>query len=152
MKKYIKLRWSAGPHDAFYFPKCDDATCGLRKRQMNTSRWFKYFTGWDAYNTWDSSQYRQNNSEQGKWRNHICSTIFLNPEVGDRFVEDFIGTMPSGEKYQQFADYLAEKYIDSNALFPPKLWAPRSWQKMPASLFTQTKNIKIWIYVILQGG
>ena len=82
---------------------------------MNTSQWFKYFRGSDFYNTWDSSQYRQNNSKDGKWLNHIFSIIFLNPEeVGERFVEDFIGTMPSGEKYQQFAEYLMEKYIDSN--------------------------------------
>jgi hypothetical protein len=50
------------------------------------------------------SSVQANNSEEGKWLNHICSTIFLNPEVDGRFVEDFIGTMPSGEKYQQFAD------------------------------------------------
>ena len=55
------------------------------------------------------------------------SIIFLNPEVvGDCFVEDFIGTMPSGAKYQQFADYLTENYIDSNTLFPPKPLASRS--------------------------
>ena len=113
--------------------------------KINTSRWFKYFTGWDVYDSWDSSQYRQNNSEEGKWRNHIFMYFFLKPEkIGDCFVEDFNGTMPSGEEYQQFADYLTEKYIDSNALFPPKLWASRSWQKMSASLFTDTNNIKIW--------
>jgi hypothetical protein len=57
---------------------------------------------------------------------------------------NFIGTMPSGEKYQQFAGYLTEKYIDSNALFPLKFWASHCWQKMPATLFFHTNNIKIW--------
>ena len=52
------------------------------------------------------SQYRQNNSEEGKWPNHIFGIIFLSPEkVGDCFVEDFIGTMLSGEKCQQLADW-----------------------------------------------
>jgi hypothetical protein len=88
---------------------------------------FKYFTGSDVYNSWDNSQYRQNNAEEGKRLNHIFRIILLCPEaVGDCFVEDFIGTMPSGEKYQPFADYLTEKNIDSNALFPPKLWASRN--------------------------
>ena len=88
---------------------------------------FKYFTGSDVSNSWDYSQYRQNNAEEGKWLNHIFGIILLCPEaIGDCFVEDFIGTMPSGEKYQPFADYLTEKYIDSNALFPLKFWASRS--------------------------
>jgi hypothetical protein len=34
MKKYMKLRWVVAPHYTFYFPKYDDATYGLRKRQM----------------------------------------------------------------------------------------------------------------------
>jgi hypothetical protein len=123
--------------------RCPTLQNNLFKR--NTSQWFKYFTDWDVYNTWDSNQYRQNNSEEGKWLNHIFGIFFLNPEeIGDWFFEDLIGTMPSGEKYQQFADYLTEKYIDSNALFPLKFWASRSWQQMHASHFTYTKNIKIW--------
>jgi hypothetical protein len=45
----------------------------------------------------------QNNSEEGKWLNHIFGLIFLYPEeLGDCFVEDFIGTMPSRQQYQQF--------------------------------------------------
>ena len=73
-----------------------------------------------------SSQYMQKNSEEGKLLKHIFGLVFLNPEVGDCFVEDFIGTMPSGQQYQQFADYLTENYIDSSALFPPTLWTSRS--------------------------
>jgi hypothetical protein len=53
--------------------------------------------------------------------------FFLNPEeVGDCFVEDFIGTMPNGQQYEQFAHYLTENYSDSKALFPPTLWASHS--------------------------
>jgi hypothetical protein len=48
--------------------------------KMNTSRWFKYFTVWDVYNTWDCSQYRQNNYEEGKWINHTFGVFLLNPE------------------------------------------------------------------------
>ena len=74
--------------------------------KRNTSRWFKYFTGWDVYDSWDSSQHRQNNSEEGKWRNNIFGVFFLNSEeIGDCLVEGFNGTMPSGEEYQQFADW-----------------------------------------------
>jgi hypothetical protein len=29
---------------------------------------------------------------------HASGLSFLNPEVGNYFVEDFIGTMPTGEK------------------------------------------------------
>ena len=58
---------------------------------------------------------------------YIFGIIFLNPEkTGDCFVEDFVGTMTSGEKYQHFADYLMENYIDSNAVFASTLWASRS--------------------------
>jgi hypothetical protein len=34
------------------------------------------------------SQYKQNNSEEGKCLNHIFGLVFLSPEVGDCFVED----------------------------------------------------------------
>jgi hypothetical protein len=61
--------------------------------------------------------------------------IFLNPEeVGDGFVEDFIGKMPTGEKYQQFAYYLMENLLDSEAMFPSKLWTSLS------SSLQQAKN------------
>jgi hypothetical protein len=54
---------------------------------------------------------------------HAFGLIFLSPEeVRDCFVEDFIGTMPAGEKYQKFAYYLVENFLDSEALFPFKLW------------------------------
>ena len=87
----------------------------------------KSFTDFDVYKSWDSSMYRQNNSEEGKWLHHTFGINFLNPvEVGDCFVENFIATMPSREKYQYFAVYLTENYIDSNALFAPTLWASHS--------------------------
>jgi hypothetical protein len=57
----------------------------------------------------------------------VFCLIFLNPEqVGACFVEDFIGMMPTGEKYQQFAYYLVENLLESEALFPPKLWTSLS--------------------------
>jgi hypothetical protein len=58
---------------------------------------------------------------------HIFGLIFLNPEkVGACFIEDFIGTLPSGGKHEHLTDYLKENYIDSYALFQPKLWSSRS--------------------------
>jgi len=58
---------------------------------------------------------------------HVFGLIFLNPEeVGGYFVEDFIGTMPTGEKYQQLAYYLIENLLESEALFPSKLWTSLS--------------------------
>jgi len=53
---------------------------------------------------------------------HVFGLIFLSPEeAGAYFVEDFIGTMPTGEKYQQFAYYLIENLLESEGLFPSKL-------------------------------
>jgi len=58
--------------------------------------------------------------------------IFLNPEeVGNRFVEDFIGTMKTGEKYQH---YSMENLLDSEALLPSEIWASLS------SSLQQAKN------------
>jgi hypothetical protein len=86
-----------------------------------------------------SSEYNQDNFEEGKWLNRIFGLVFLNPEeVGDCFVEDFIATMPKGERYQHFADYLTENYIISGALFPYALWASFS------SSLQLTKNARVF--------
>jgi hypothetical protein len=50
----------------------------------------------------------------------------VNPEeVGDCFIEDFIGTMPSGEQHCHLADYLMRNCIGG-------------CKRPPESLFTHT--------------
>ena len=59
--------------------------------------------------------------------NNIFGLIFLNPnEVGSCFVDDFMSTIPSDIKFQMFADYLTDNYIDNNSLFPPYIWVVAS--------------------------
>jgi len=66
---------------------------------------------------------------------HAFGRIFLNPEeVENCFVEDLIGAMTTGEKYQQLAYYLMENLLESGALFPSKIWASLS------SSLQQAKN------------
>jgi len=60
-----------------------------------------------------------NKTPEGQWLNNIFGLIFLNlNEVGSCFVEDFISIIPADIKFQIFADYLTENYIDNNSLFP----------------------------------
>jgi hypothetical protein len=46
--------------------------------------------------------------------------------VGSCFVDDFMSTKLSDIKFQMFADYLTDNYIDNNSLFPPYIWAVAS--------------------------
>jgi hypothetical protein len=46
--------------------------------------------------------------------------------VGSYFVDDFMSTIPSDIKFQMFANYLTDSYIDNNSLFPPYIWAVAS--------------------------
>jgi hypothetical protein len=53
---------------------------------------------------------------------HFFGIICLNPyKEGGCFVQYFLGTIRSGDKYQNFSNYLTEDYIDSESLFPPNL-------------------------------
>lgn len=75
-----------------------------------------------------SSEYKNQNSEVGRWLNHLFGLTFLSPEeVGECFVEDFMSDKPDGnEKLNQFVDYLVDNYIDDDSLFPPTVWAERT--------------------------
>jgi hypothetical protein len=91
-----------------------------------------YLTSWrfcqdNGIQQWGlSTQYKQNKSEEGKWLSHISGVVSLNPEeAGGCFFED-IAMMPNEEKYQHFADYLTENYMDCGVVFPPTRWASRS--------------------------
>lgn len=71
--------------------------------------------------------YKNNKTPEGEWLNNIFGLIFLNPnEVGSCFVDDFMSTIPHDIKFQMFADYLTDNYIDNNSLFPPYIWAVAS--------------------------
>lgn len=71
--------------------------------------------------------YRNENSEIGKWLRYIFGLPFLNPsEVGDCFAFDLSEIQPENQRLQLFADYLVDNYISEDAVFPPCLWAELS--------------------------
>ncbi|XP_054289812.1 uncharacterized protein LOC129005056 [Macrosteles quadrilineatus] len=62
--------------------------------------------------------------EASKWLHRIFGLPFLSPEdVGTCFVEDFMTSIPQGQKFARYADYLVENYIEEESKFPPKMWA-----------------------------
>lgn len=69
-------------------------------------------------------EYRDTNSEIGKWLKHTFGLTCLNPvEVEECFVYDLMSYKPENKTLDIYADYLLENYIIHNALFPPNLWA-----------------------------
>lgn len=74
-----------------------------------------------------TNEYKNKNSEIGVWLHHIFGLIFLPPqEVGDAFIEDFMSTLPTDRRIEEFADYLVETYINEESRFPPQIWAALS--------------------------
>lgn len=71
-----------------------------------------------------SSEYKDINSEIGKWLHWVFGLTFICPhEVGDAFVEDLMSTIPANLAVTSFADYLTSNFIESDATFPPEIWA-----------------------------
>lgn len=72
-----------------------------------------------------SSEYKNVDSEIGRWLKHFFGLTFLSPEeVGDSFIEDFMSDKPTGdERVDRFVDYLVDNYIEEDSKFPPKIWA-----------------------------
>jgi len=67
------------------------------------------------------------NNKTPEWLNNIFGLIFLNPnEVRSCFVDDLMSTIPHDIKFQMFANYLTDNYIDNNSLFPPNIWVVAS--------------------------
>lgn len=69
-------------------------------------------------------EYKDTNSEIGKWLRHTFGLTYLNPvEVEECFVYDFMSYKPKNATLDIYADYLLENYIIDSALFPPHIWS-----------------------------
>jgi hypothetical protein len=74
-----------------------------------------------------SSQYKENNSEVGKWLKRCFGLHFLKPfDVEDSFTEDIMPECPD-PRCEKFADYLVENYVTVDSKFPPEKWACESF-------------------------
>jgi len=70
-----------------------------------------------------STDYKNKDSEIGKFLTHIFGLPFLEPEmVGECFAIDLFSIQPSTAKIQLLCDYLVETYIDDNSKFPLDVW------------------------------
>ena len=79
-----------------------------------------------------SAQYRDKDSEIGKWLTLFYGLPYLDTEeIEDCFVMDIMSSEPDDAKCHQFADYMLENYVSSDARYPPQLWAdiPRERSK-----------------------
>jgi len=82
-----------------------------------------------------SNEYKNTNSEIGKWLRHTFGLLFLNPqEVSDCFSYDFKRDRPDNDLLSKYSDYLVDNYIGDDCNYPPSLWAA-----LTASL-TRTTN------------
>lgn len=71
-----------------------------------------------------TAEFKDKNSEIGKWLKYVFGLPFLNPsDVGDCFAFDFGEIQPEDDRVTAFSDYLVENYIGEEASFPPELWA-----------------------------
>lgn len=74
-----------------------------------------------------SSEYKNKESDIGKWLRYCFGIMFLDPDlVSDFFVFELMEEKPNDERLCAFADYLVENYISEEARFPPNIWAEAS--------------------------
>lgn len=70
------------------------------------------------------SEYKNENSEIGRWLRWTFGLIFLDAaEVEDCFVEDLYSQMPQNQSLIQYADYLVDNYVADDSVFTPNIWA-----------------------------
>ena len=70
-----------------------------------------------------SAQYKDKNSEIGRWLTRFFGLPFLSAEaVEDYFVEDIMTDTPEDNRCMQFADYVLEGYIAPTSTYPPSTW------------------------------
>lgn len=71
-----------------------------------------------------SLEYKDNDSEIGKWLKSFFGLHFLEPaDVEECFVEDLMTIAPQDERCVKFADYLVDNYLTAESKYPPSLWA-----------------------------
>jgi len=67
-------------------------------------------------------------NEIGKYLTLTFGLSFLEPhEVGDFFSFEMSAIQPGEHKTIEFANYLVDTYIRENSIFPPELWAEKSF-------------------------
>ena len=70
-----------------------------------------------------SEDYKQKSIPEAKWLVQFYGLSLLPAnEVEVAFVEDIVLDMPDDERFQKFADYVVENYLDVGCDFPPILW------------------------------
>ncbi|KAE9524722.1 hypothetical protein AGLY_014772 [Aphis glycines] len=55
-----------------------------------------------------------------------CKLLYLCEEVEDCFTDNFMADKPDNSAITEFCDYLIDNYITNNSIFPPKIWAKQS--------------------------
>ena len=89
------------------------ANISYRRFHLGQSMWRKIQT------TEFSAQYRDKDSEIGKWLTLFYGLPYLAAEeIEDCFVMDNMSSAPDDAKCHQFADYLLENYVSSDARYP----------------------------------
>lgn len=74
-----------------------------------------------------SKEYKDCESETGKWLKYLFGLPYLNPtEVGDAFVFDFVEIQPKDDRISKLSDYLVDTYLNEDSDFPPSMWAAAS--------------------------
>ena len=71
-----------------------------------------------------SLEYKDNNSELGKWLKLSFGLHFIDADdVEECFVEEVMAEAPLDDRCSRFADYLVDNYVTAESRFPPSLWA-----------------------------
>lgn len=74
-----------------------------------------------------TQQYRDKNSEVGKWLHYCFGLLFLNhEEVEDFYFFELYELKPQNDQLDKFSDYLLETYLTNESKFPPHIWANAS--------------------------
>jgi hypothetical protein len=91
-----------------------------------------------------SNEYKDTNSEIGKWFRHTFGILFLNVQVlclfSDCFSYDFMSDRLDNDLFTEYSDYLVDNYIGDDCNYPPSLWAALS-----ASLTRTTNAFSFYI-------
>lgn len=74
-----------------------------------------------------TQDYRDKNSDIGKWLHYCFGLLFLKPEdVEDFYFFELYELKPQHDGLEKCSDYLLDYYLTNNSTFPPKIWADAS--------------------------
>ncbi|KAL4111997.1 hypothetical protein QTP88_015850 [Uroleucon formosanum] len=110
-------------------------SAGKKRAKDMTDRPIKIIRSEITKKNFDTLDYAEGNSPEGKWLQYCFGLPFLHPqEVSDCFLE-LMSEIPAEKKIQSFANYLVENIVSEDSLFPPELWAKG------CNNLTQTTNV-----------